>query len=200
MFHPAAILLVWTAAVLALQFFGWSALALVAAGLFLGGRAVVLARWWRLLRRARWLLLTLWLILAYGTPGEVWFPADWAPTDSGVELAGLHVLRLGLLLGLLAALFETLDQKRLVSGLWALTRPISLLGIAADRLVVRLALVFDFLEHTPPAGNWRHLLRLASDDAPGPAVVSLERFSPDIRDAGLAFVAGVVLLALLQLP
>lgn len=191
LFHPAACLLAWLITVAALQFQGPIPL-LAGLGLlgFLGG-VKVLWRWLHLLRRARWLLLTLALVLAYGTPGEAWLDQAWAPTGAGLYEAALHLLRLVAMLGALAWLFEKLSRADLMAGLWALLSPLAAWGIAADRMVVRLALVLDYVDRAPPKGSWRHLLDEAPGEVAGPDRVSLA--DPAWRAADAALVAVVAI-------
>ncbi|MGE5490981.1 MAG: hypothetical protein ACM31P_06855 [Actinomycetota bacterium] len=157
MSHPAARLLSWLIAIVALQYLDWTALALFALALGLTGPEVR-RRWWILVRRARFLLLTLWLILAYGTPGDAWHDFPWAPTEGGIYEATIHAVRLMLMLGSLGWLFRSLPKERLMAGLWSLVQPLRRVRVDVDRIVVRLALVFDYLEKAPPKGSWRHLL------------------------------------------
>ncbi|HZX32354.1 MAG TPA: hypothetical protein VFF03_13465 [Rhodocyclaceae bacterium] len=157
MSHPAARLLFWLIAIVALQYLDWAALGVFALVLGLSGQGVR-RRWWVLVRRARFLLLTLWLILAYGTPGDVWRDLPWAPTEAGIYEATIHAVRLMVMLGSLGWLFESLPKERLMAGLWSLVQPLRRIRIDADRIVVRLALVFDYVEKAPPKGSWRHLL------------------------------------------
>ena len=70
------------------------------------------------LRRARWLLLTLWLILAYNTAGEAYADIPWAPTYEGLSEASLHAVRLIVMLGCLSWLFVRLGRDGLLAGLW----------------------------------------------------------------------------------
>lgn len=197
--HPAAPLLAWLAATIAVQFVGWAGLLVLAGALVLAGTAVR-RRWWCLVRRARWLLLTLGLILAYATPGEALIDAVWSPTDAGIEAAGLHGLRLGLMLGLLAWLFERLDRTRLVAGLWAAAQPGKAFGVAADRAVVRLALVFDYLEKEPPRGSWRQVLQDHGGDREGPEVIRLDLAPWNSADSRWLAGCGLLLLAVAVLP
>lgn len=189
--HPAAILLIWIVAVGAIQFLTGVWLFALGALVAVFGSSV-LARWWRLVRRARWLLFSLWLILAYGTPGEVWHDLSWAPSEAGLIEASLHAARLIVMLGALAVLFERLPRPELMSGLWALLRRGRRLGFDADRLVVRLTLVFDYLDRSPPRGSWRHVLDEAEDAAPGTDRVSIELPAWRIRD--VACIAAAALL------
>lgn len=161
-FHPAACLTAWLGFAVAAQFFGWHSLALTATLLLFTGHGVR-SRWWRLLLRAKWLLLTLWLVLAYGTPGDLWLGQTWAPSIDGVDAASLHAARLLILLGSLSWLFQTLSHASFIAALWVLARPFAR-TTRVDRSVARLSLVFDYLEHAPPKGSWRHFLELPSDE------------------------------------
>lgn len=199
MIHPGAVVLTWLLATVTLQFLGAHALGLAALALLLSGKGVI-GRWARQVRRARWLLLTLALVFAFGTPGEAVFPAAWAPTDAGVEAAGLHGFRLVLLLGLLALLFERLDRRRLIVGLGSIAAPLRCVGLPVDAAVVRLALVFEYLETQPDKGSWRSMLQGADGDAAGPDVLQLEITSWRLRDACLPGAALVVLVGLGALP
>lgn len=193
--HPAACLLSWILTALALQCLGWGGLGIVALVLAGQGRRLW-QRWWLLGRRARWLLLTLGLILAYGTPGEAWLDVPWAPTDAGLEQASLHVLRLIVLLGALAWLFITLSREQLMGALWRLLSPLRLLGLDIDQAVVRLALVFEYLDKTPRGGPWRRILSEADMPALDVAAVRLELSAWDGRDtAGVMAVAGILAVA-----
>ena len=191
MLHPAACLLSWLIMLAALQFLAWPALLAIGTLLALAG-GDVRRRWWRLLRRARWLLLSLWLILAYGSPGEALFDLPWAPTDAGAIDAGLHVLRLVLMLGSLAWLFERLPQDRLLAGLWVVARPLGALGLDVNRLVVRLSLVFDLVQEAPRKGSWRQFLDEPPSGVDGAATVRLELPLWRMPDSGLLL--GVALL------
>lgn len=164
----------------------------------MGSRAML--RWRRLVWRAKWLLLTLWIVLAYGTPGYLWLGLSWAPSVEGMELAALHVLRLTLLLASLACLFERLPHRDFMVGLWVLAHPFAFLGLDADRSVARLALVFDYLEHAPSRGSWRHFLEPQPEG--GRVLESLRLEIPHWRaaDAILPFAVIAVLTLLLLLP
>lgn len=192
MSHPAARLSSWLIAVVALQYLDWPALGGLATAIGLAGQGVR-RRWWTLVRRARWLLLTLWLILAYGTPGDAWRNLPWAPTEAGVYEASLHAVRLAIMLGSLGWLFESLPMDRLMAGLWALVQPLRHFGIDADRIVVRLALVFDYLEKAPPKGTWRHLLDESRHAEGGLDVVRVELPRWKAADTGLVLGVGLLM-------
>lgn len=194
LFHPAARLLSWLIAIVALQYLGWPELLCVVLAIAMAGDGVR-RRWWTLVRRARWLLLTLWLILAYGTPGEAWRDLPWAPTEAGLYEASMHAARLAVMLGALAWLFDRLPHDRLMAGLWAVVRPLRRFRVDADRLVVRLALVFDYLEKAPPKGSWRHLLDESRHAAGGLDVVRIELPAWRMADSGMLLVVAMIMAA-----
>lgn len=190
--HPTSALLLWLISVVALQFVGYAALA----GLLLA--IVVLAPgagagWWRFVRRGRWLLLSLWLILAYGKPGEALFDLAWAPTYEGMLEANLQAVRLLLMLGCLAWLFHRLGHAGLFAALWGLLRPLARYGLDSERIVVRLSLVLDNLQTPPAQGAWRQMLHPASLPAGGPERLQLSL--PRWRWQDTAIVVAFALLA-----
>jgi energy-coupling factor transporter transmembrane protein EcfT len=155
--HPTSLLITWLATIVAIQFLGYP--------FIVGGALAILVfapsiwpAWWQFVRRARWLLLCLWLVLAYGVPGEAMFDQAWAPTWEGASVANLHVARLVLMLGCLSWLFGRLGNSGLVSALSGLLRPFDGRWFATDRLVVRLSLVLERLKTPQEKGAWRQML------------------------------------------
>ncbi|MDR0777603.1 MAG: hypothetical protein LBE81_13350 [Azonexus sp.] len=194
--HPSCALIVWLAAVLALPVLGYVGLLALAAVLLLAGGGL-LRPWWNMLRRARWLLLTLWLILTYNVPGEAFSDLPWAPTYEGIADANLHALRLIVMLGCLAWLFQRLGRDGLVSALWGLLQPCRALGLDTERLVVRLSLVLDKLQTEQEKGAWRRMLWDAALPAEGPASLHLALPRWAMRDSLLAGLVAAGLLAVL---
>lgn len=146
------------------------ALLLVLSGLLGGVRqglsATARQAVWRLLWRSRWLLLSLWLILAYGAPGEAWQGFVIAPSTQGMREASHHALRLLVLLLSLGAVLQQLSPLQLVSGIFTLLQPWQRLGLDVARSVVRLSLVLAHLEQTPRGQGWRqHWQALLAGDA-----------------------------------
>jgi len=165
-------LLVTLIAIVAIQFVGLAGLVSVLAILMLAVRHSA-AGWWRLVRRMRWLLLSVWLILAYGVPGDAVFDLAWMPTHEGVREATLHVARLILMLGCLAWLFSSLGKQGLLLALHALLHPLARFGIASERLVVRLSLVMQNLQNELPSGAWRSMLDGRVDHGAGPETLQV---------------------------
>lgn len=190
--HPSCALIVWLSAVVGTQFVGYAGLALLAVvAVALAPRGIF--RWLAYVRRARWLLLTLWLILAYNAPGEAWLDNAWAPTYEGIGEASLQAVRLLVMLLWLAWLFTVQGRDGMVSGLWGLLRPCRCFGFETDRLVVRLSLVLDNLQTPPEKGAWRQMLMNHAHFAEGPARLGLLVVPWALRDtlAVLGCIAGL---------
>jgi energy-coupling factor transporter transmembrane protein EcfT len=191
--HPTTTLILWLAAVVAIQFVGYP--------LIFGGALLIvlfatkaLPAWWQYVRRSRWLLLGLWLVLAYGVPGDALFDLAWMPTWQGLEAANLQTARLIILLGFLAWLFSHLGREGLISALWGLMQPLKRGGVEIDRLVVRLSLVLEQLKTPLEKGAWRQMLH---DSAPHAGSETLEIRLPIWRafDTLTVTIACLVLLA-----
>lgn len=170
--HPSSALLVSLIAIVVIQFLGLTGLALMFAVLLAARNAA--ARWWQLLRRMRWLLLSVWLILAYGVSGDALFDLVWMPTHEGAREATLHVVRLILMLGALAWLFALLGDSGLLVALQSLLHPLSRFGIRSERLVVRLSLVMQNLQAELPRGAWRNMLEGNAGPVGGPETLRVE--------------------------
>ena len=170
--HPSTALIVWLVAVLASQFIGYAGLALLALGLLVSlPKAASL--WLGYARRARFLILTLWLIMAYNTPGEAVYDLAWMPTYEGIAEADRHAVRLLVMLGCVAWLFGSLGRDGLVSGLWGLLQPLRRLGVDIRGAVVRLSLVLENLQAAQHKGAWRRMLEVEAVVPPGPHHVHL---------------------------
>ncbi len=122
---------------------------LIAAGLIMiSALALSRHKFLQLLRRTRWIMLTLMLIYAYSTPGE---PLSdmlgiLAPSHEGLMDGMQQLLRLIAALAGLAILLDRLHQSKLIAGLYTLFLPLRLLGISRERLAVRLALTLHYAE------------------------------------------------------
>ncbi len=166
--HPATRLVGWLAVIVFIQLARGPILwglgfVVVALGLLLARR-----RGLRLVRRARFLLITLVVLFAFFTPGEVLVSAlgHASPTREGLALAASHGTRLLSVLVVVALLLETIDERTLVSGLMSLAAPLGVLGFPVERLALRMLLVMAYVER-PPEGGWRALLDEAAPSAVG---------------------------------
>lgn len=177
--HPTVRLLLWGACVTVGQHLEFARLVVVLGSLallvvFLAGQ-----HGWRLLKRARILLLTIGLLFACGTPGESLMPAlgVMSPTSEGLMLALEHGGRLLLVLALLALLLQFTTQVDLVTGIYGVLRPFSLLKLPRERIALRLLLVLQYAEAQKSMGrliSWRQWLDwLESEEVASPSSVPL---------------------------
>lgn len=191
--HPSCALIIWLTAVLGVQFVGYAGLGLLVAAL-LFHTPFLLGRWWSFVWRARWLLLTLWLILACNTPGEALHDLAWAPTHEGVADASLQAARLIAMLACLSWLLERLGHDGVVGGMWGLLRPVHALGLDVERLVVRLSLVLENLQVPMEKGAWKRMLIDEPSVTAGLASVKLRLLPWMLRDTVLVVFSGLGLI------
>lgn len=161
MWHPASLLLAWLGFALALQSLPliWllllTSVAIMLAGLLARRRSLAL------LRRSRWLLLSLCTLFLFVTPGE-YLPGFWG--SLGLTREGLHqgleqVGRLLAMLASLAVLHEFLGTRGLLTAFHWWLKPFAW----RRATVVRLMLVLEFVERQRQIG-WREWLAPASAD------------------------------------
>lgn len=98
-----------------------------------------------LVRRSRWLFLTMLAMFGWLTPGTP-LPGIPGASQEGLLLAAENIARLFIALATLALLLKALDPPKLVAGLRALLAPFALLGFSRDRTAVRLALTLQEVE------------------------------------------------------
>ena len=206
--HSGLILILWLAAVASIQLLSPASLAVVVPCCLVAAGVFARARFLRLLRRVRVLLIAIAILFAWFTPGEAFFH-DWprlGPTREGLALAALHAARLVAVVCAVAVLLERLSLQRLVGGLHALSRPLRLIGVPPERLALRLLLVLRYVEASPRGhgkAQWRDWLQPerdaderdddGKDDNAGEVVV-LIRERLGVLDASVALgVAGALL-------
>jgi hypothetical protein len=188
LFHPTSILLVVSATMIATHFLHAPALAVLGLFLLAGGEQSLVA-WWKMLRRMRWLFACVWLVVAYGIPGDALFASDWLPTYEGIAEANLQAARLVVMLGGLAWMISRLGTRGLVAGLLGLFRSQAGRGGMAERFPVRLALVMAHLEQDMPRGAWRAMLDGRPPAAPADAALRIEMPALRIIDIALPVLA-----------
>lgn len=170
--HPAARLISFFFLALSCQ--RWNAPGLVIGALVvLVHGAPTRQHWWKLVRRSRFLLLSLWLITAYSLPGDTWHDLAWLPSGPGLTEANLHVARLALLLGWLAWVLTHFSVPQQMAGLWFLLRPLARTGMDINRAVVRLSLVLQLVDQRPTLRSWRDLLNRPRPEVEHPDTLAL---------------------------
>jgi energy-coupling factor transport system permease protein len=122
---------------------------LVAAGsVLLGAFVISRHKFLQLLRRTRWIMLSLLLIYAYSTPGQPLSDAFglFSPSREGLVDGVVQLVRLLAALAGLAILLDRLHRLQLIAGLYTLFAPLQWIGISRERLAVRLALTLHYAE------------------------------------------------------
>lgn len=143
--HPASLILLGLAALLAASSRDGMALLLAGLGLALMALVAATSHLRLLLRRSRWLLLTMLVMFAWLTPGTP-LPNIPGATREGLLLAGDNMARLLIALSTVALLLKALPPPELVAGMRSLLAPLALLKISRDRIAVRLALTLNEVE------------------------------------------------------
>jgi energy-coupling factor transporter transmembrane protein EcfT len=197
--HPAVQLYIWICLVIAAQFLNIKVMIPLCLVLIILSSRVSDGKFAQLLRKTRWILLAVFVIYAYTTPGEfLWVGLGvFSPVSEGVLQGALQAARLIMVLAGLAILLTQLTQSKLVKGLYAWLSPLALLGLPVHRVAVRLALTLDYAEHAmhDAAKNWRgnieRMLELGTEKS---GIIELEVESLSKRDFLLV---GLISLALL---
>lgn len=141
------------------------------------------ARFIKLLRRVRLLILVLFVVTLLMTPGAALFP-QWGlyPTEEGVALGLIQLLRLVGMLATVSLLLDTTDDRSLAAGSLALLQPLAGKRHWPERAVARLLLVFHYLETAPKPRNLQDVLALAGADLSG----APEQGAPEVLELDVA--------------
>ncbi|HTN94116.1 MAG TPA: CbiQ family ECF transporter T component [Gallionella sp.] len=162
-FHPAALILTWCLLVANLQFLTPETLLIVAGIVLLFAVLVSARKLLQLLRRTRWIILSLLMIYAYTTPGQPLLDAlgTFSPSREGVGDGVLQLLRLLTALAALAILLDRVHRQQFIAGLYTLLAPLQWIGVSRERIAVRLALTLHYAEDAMLRGTrtWQDNLR-----------------------------------------
>lgn len=110
-----------------------------------------------LLKRMRLFFISIFIIYAFGTPGEyVWQPSlIFSPTFEGLNLGLMQIEKLVISLAALSLLIVTSAKENLIVGLYMLLSPLKFIGLSVERFAARLLLTFEYVEEL--AASKRHL-------------------------------------------
>lgn len=204
--HPSIKIICLLALAIAVHALGYKALSGIACVLL---AALVYYRaigFLRLLKRLRWLLLSLLLIFAFNTPGEYLqpWPFDFAPTYEGVQAGVLQASRLCMMLAGLSLLSATTNREALMAGFFLLLYPLKYLRLSPERFAARLWLTLHYVEQSPETqaktGFFERLDNLKNhDNIPHNGPETIELVLPaitwlDVAAITMLIVAGVYLL------
>lgn len=143
--HPASQLLLGLSVLLAAS--SRHGMELSLAFLLLAVVAIIASRdhLYLLVRRSRWLLLTMLVLFGWMTPGTP-LPGLPGATREGLLLAADNLERFLIALAVVALILKALPPVRLVAGIRSLLAPLALLNLSRDRIAVRLALTMQEVE------------------------------------------------------
>jgi energy-coupling factor transport system permease protein len=152
-------------------------IALLASCLLLAMLLLRVKQWFPMLKRMRWLFLSMFLIYAFNTPGE--FVSDWplnglvgwAPTYEGLQAGGLQLLRLMTMLASVALMMATTPIPLMIEGFYVLLKPLQFVGLHPERFAARLCLTLHYIElnnsqqdrHSASHSNWQQFLNMDID-------------------------------------
>lgn len=206
--HPAVQIYIWMCLALAVQMLEGYALAILAAMEIFLSLGLCPSRFFYLLRRTRWILITLFVIFAYTGTGDLLWPqwGAFSPVTDGIVHGLLQLLRLLAVLAGLSILLSLLSQSQLVAGLYVMSRPFVFFGLSPERMAVRLALTLQYADNAMQniSGNWRDILEHMLESVPmAPGYIELQVTVFSWRDwllviAVTAALMGVWLVGVLQ--
>lgn len=198
MLHPATLFFSWLVFAVSLRWLssGWVAVlavSCVALALMLASERSI-----NLLRRSRWVFISLVVLYLFATPGE-YLPGilgDIGLTYEGIHQGGEQIGRLLAMLTSLAMLHQMLGTRGLLAGLHCLLKPFP----GREATVVRLMLVLEYVEQKHQIG-WREWL-LPNFQGEGPLSDSLVLDMPRFHwpDGVMALLAVGVCVVMTVLP
>ncbi len=183
--HPASLILLGLAVLLAASSRDGISLLLGSLGLASAALIGAASHLRLLLRRSRWLLLTMLVMFGWFTPGT---PLATLPgaSQEGLLLAMDNLARLLVALSIVALLLRALSAAELVAGIRSLLSPLAWLSVSRDRIAVRLALTLNEVESSR--------VGVSSEPARAETGLTLPASSFGIVDSILGALAGVLVL------
>jgi len=162
-FHPAAQIMTWCLLVTVMQFLVFEILLIATVIVLLIALLLSTRKLMQLIRRTRWIIVSLLLVYAYTTPGQPLLDAlgMFSPSREGLVDGVLQLTRLLAALATLAILLDRLHRQQLIAGLYTLLAPLQLIGVSRERVAVRLALTLQYAEAAMLRGThtWQDNLR-----------------------------------------
>lgn len=146
--HPFVKILLFITTLILLGIAGAELLSFMLATLLVAIVIMQHKNYWQVLLRMRWLILSILIIYAFGTPGELVpnFPIQFAPSYEGLSLAVIQLARLFIALAALNLLLTGSPQQEMMLGLYLLLLPLKYLGLNVERFAARLMLTLHYVE------------------------------------------------------
>ena len=146
--HPFVKIACFFFLLLLLQYLSPSSIAVLCGLVCLLAAVLNLPHFSQLIKRMRWLFVSLLLVYAYATPGEylAFLPLNVAPSFEGLHLGLVQIAKLLIAVASLSALFASASKSQLMAGLWTLLSPLRLVGLNVERFTVRMLLTLHYVE------------------------------------------------------
>ena len=99
------------------------------------------------IKKLKWMLLVLFLIFAFNTPGQYMhnWPVSFSPTYEGLLQGGSQALKIMAMLAALHLFLLNILHEKLVGGLYQLAKPLQFIGFPAERFAARLGLTLQYV-------------------------------------------------------
>lgn len=141
---------------------------------------------WRMLRRMRWLFLSIAIIYLWLTPGEPLLTvagewASWLPTLEGVRDGVLRIAALALMVAAASLLMQATSREQILAALRWLSAPLRYVGFPCERFAVRTVLTLEAV------GQMQERVRAALADLPsgGPSFARIGAVAAAVLRAAL---------------
>ena len=146
--HPFVKIACFFFLLLLLQYLSPSTIAVLCGLICLLAAVLNLPHFSQLIKRMRWLFVSLLLVYGYATPGEylAFLPLNVAPSYEGLHLGLMQIAKLLIAVASLSALFASASKSELMAGLWTLLSPLRLVGLNVERFTVRMLLTLHYVE------------------------------------------------------
>ena len=146
--HPFVKIACFFFLLLLLQYLSASSIAVLCGLICLLAAVLNLPHFSQLIKRMRWLFVSLLLVYAYATPGEylAFLPLNVAPSYEGLRMGLMQIAKLLIAVASLSALFASASKSQLMAGLWTLLSPLRLVGLNVERFTVRMLLTLHYVE------------------------------------------------------
>ena len=156
-------------------------------------------------RRMRWLFLSIFIIYAFGTPGQLIpsFPINFAPTFEGVQLGLVQVEKLLIALAALSLLLTSSPRGGMMLGLYMLLFPFKFVGLNVEQFAARLMLTLDYVEELAAKDksnfSFKHLDEIDGyvENLPQANVVSFQKLPFSLIDKLMMVLLSVLLVIMI---
>ncbi len=130
------------------RLYGIALTLILLASLYISGIQFNLHSTWRMLRRMRWLFISILVTYLWFTPGVPLIPLleEYSPTAEGAAGGVLRVATLSLIVIQVGLLLQTTSREELVGAIRWLAAPLGIVGLDRNRLALRIMLILDSVD------------------------------------------------------